>query len=214
VEAAVQWGDGSCVFIRGAFWLPILGWLIDAEYLKKLIDPIAIFTAVLAVSTIALWRATKRQIELAREEFISTHRPKLIVRQFGLAAQPQHGDILQVEFSIVNIGDSDANWQDIGGEVALSNGREWETPIDNIVRPISRAPIRSGERVGAVIQSRFRITADQIRGLGTASLIICAVGELTYVDALGTRRRTGFRRHFDAADNRFVIFPSDDEYSD
>src|SRR5439155_17726172 len=50
-------------------------------------DPVAVFTLVLAFSTIGLWIATvglylagEGQLKLARQEFIATHRPRVIVR--------------------------------------------------------------------------------------------------------------------------------------
>jgi hypothetical protein len=86
---------------------------------------VAAFTVILALSTIFLWiatrdaaRAARRQIGLARDEFISTHRPKLIVRQFQLdAPQPDH--IIKVHFSVINAGDTEATLRLIAAEVAL-----------------------------------------------------------------------------------------------
>jgi hypothetical protein len=51
----------------------------------------ALATLAVAAFTFTLWRSTKgmlaatnNSINLARDEFISTHRPKLIVRQFQI----------------------------------------------------------------------------------------------------------------------------------
>jgi hypothetical protein len=45
---------------------------------------IAAFTWTLWLATTAQGRLTQKSIDLARDEFISTHRPRLIVRQFIL----------------------------------------------------------------------------------------------------------------------------------
>jgi hypothetical protein len=46
-------------------------------------------------------------------------------------------------------------------------------------------------------------------------LIVCAVGEFTYADDLGTERRTGFRRNYDPRADMFSASPNQDqEYQD
>ena len=176
---------------------------------------IAAFTGTLWWSTHKLWKAGERQFKLTRDEFISTHRPKLIVRQFVLD-RPMPNQVVKINFSIINVGDTEATWRYIAAEVALWNGRYWEAPgIDHVVKPISKPPIKNGQRISATIQSRFSITAAQIRAVEQNELIICAVGELTYADVLGTQRRTGFRRNYDCSTDMFTASPySDHEYQD
>lgn len=70
----------------------------------------AIATVFVAIFTLTLWIVTGRSVQLARNEFIATHRPKIIVRHVLLA---DHGDELaqrdaQVDFVIANVGDTDA----------------------------------------------------------------------------------------------------------
>jgi len=85
-----------------------LGQLLSrAETWAALATIAAAFTYVLKRATDRLWDANKRQIELARDEFISTNRPKLIVRQFILQP-PAISDVVKVEFSIFNVGNTEA----------------------------------------------------------------------------------------------------------
>jgi hypothetical protein len=156
-----------------------------------------------------------RTIDLSKNEFISTHRPKLIVRQFVLT-KPEPDQIVKIDFSIINVGSTEATWRYLAAEVALWNGQYWEAPgIDHIIKPISLPPIKNGQRVSATIQSRFNITADQIRAVEKGNLIVCAVGELTYADALATNRRTSFRRNYDCSTDMFITSPNpDQEYQD
>jgi hypothetical protein len=176
---------------------------------------VAAFTLVLAA--VGAWQGIqlKRSVDLARSEFASVHRPKLIVRQFVLA-RPTPDQVLDVEFSIINIGDTEATWRYWHSEVALWNGKYWEEPgLDHIVKPISMPPIKNGQRVGVTVQSRFRITPAQIAAVEENKLIICAVGELTYADALGTQRRTSFRRNYNCSTDMFDASPHNDhEYQD
>lgn len=153
---------------------------------------IAAFTYALKRATDRLWDANKRQIALARDEFISTNRPKLIVRQLILQP-PVIKDVLKIDFSILNVGNTEATVRLIGAEVALWNGKFWEAPgIDVNVRPFGPRVIRNGERVSVTIISRFNLTATQLTAIQQGTFIICALGEFTYTDALGTERRTGF----------------------
>ena len=84
-------------------------------------------------------RQLSRQIKLAREEFISTHRPRLIVRQFQVdpvvAGQP-----ITVHLAMINIGDTDALPNLIACEVALWNNpaQHFEPPgIDKVQKTIN-----------------------------------------------------------------------------
>jgi hypothetical protein len=160
-------------------------------------------------------RLTRESIDLVRAEFISTHRPKLIVRQFQLDAPlPDH--IIKVHFSVINAGDTEATLRLIAAEVALWNGRYWEAPgIDFITRPVDPKVIQNGQRISLTIVSRFKITSAQIRAVEQKELIIGAVGEFTYTDVMGTERRTGFRRNHDFATDMFIASENtDQEYQD
>jgi hypothetical protein len=189
---------------------------------KATSDPIAMFTFVLASSTIGLWGATiglylagEKQFRLARDEFVSTHRPKLIVRQFQLDA-PKPDTAIRLRFSVLNVGNTEGTVRFIVAEAALWNGKYWEAPgIDPIVKPFGPRTIRNGERISVAIESRFKITDAQIKAVEMNALIICAVGEFTYTDRLGTERRIGFRRNYDVSTDMFVASQNtDQEYQD
>jgi hypothetical protein len=148
---------------------------------------------------------------LARDEFISTNRPKLIVRQFILQP-PVVNDVLKVDFSMFNVGNTEATVRGIAAEVALWNGRFWEPPgIDPNVKPFGPRAIRNGERISVTIMSRFNLTATQLTAIQQATFIICAVGEFTYTDALGTERRTGFRRNHQVTTDMFTASTNPDQ---
>jgi hypothetical protein len=83
---------------------------------KTTSDPIAFFTLALALSTIGLWLATiglyrsnRKQIELARAEFLSSHRPRMRLKHMWLTddtAWRLNGPI-EVNLDIVNIGNTE-----------------------------------------------------------------------------------------------------------
>jgi hypothetical protein len=75
----------------------------------------ALATIVIAIFTLTLWIATSKQarlardsIALARSEFISTHRPRVIIRNVTTTGVVVDYPI-SISFMIVNIGDSIAN---------------------------------------------------------------------------------------------------------
>jgi hypothetical protein len=176
---------------------------------------IGLFTFTLWTSNRQLLKTTNQSINLARDEFLSTHRPKLRVRQFVLDL-PTPENPLVVHFATVNVGATPANWRNIAAEVALWNGRSWEAPgVHQIVESINHPPIKSGQRLQVAIRSRFNISAEQIRAIEKGSLVVCAVGELTYADSSGVMRRTGFRRNYDIGADMFTASPNkDQEYED
>jgi hypothetical protein len=71
---------------------------------------IAWFTWTLRLSTDNLWEASKKQIELARVEFLSTHRPRMRIKHIWLV-HPTNWRLnqpLEVNLDIVNIGEAAA----------------------------------------------------------------------------------------------------------
>jgi hypothetical protein len=77
---------------------------IAAQAVAKYTEVLAWFTVVLAAVGLGQGCLIFWQGRLARREFISTHRPKLIVRQFQLDA-PRPNQPITVHFSIINVGD-------------------------------------------------------------------------------------------------------------
>src|SRR5262245_61776338 len=99
-------------------WLPYSN---GAEFVKtddneKVI--VASFTAVLALSTIGLWLATvslqrttnsldmagERQLDLARIEFLATHRPRIRFRHVWLLSELKHDTPLIGHVTCTNTG--------------------------------------------------------------------------------------------------------------
>lgn len=177
---------------------------------------IAAFTFTLWRSNKRLWDASERQFKLARDEFISTHRPRLIVRQFQLdPVFPNHK--ITVHFSVVNVGSTVAIPHYFAGEVALWNGRYFELPgIDPVIKPVEGLlRIANGQRITALAESRFVLSQSQHVNLAADKLIISVIGEITYADELGTEHRTGFRRTYNRQIDKFSRPDDpDDEYCD
>ena len=74
---------------------------------------VSVFTYTLWRSTNLLWAAGEKQFRLAREEFVSTHRPIIRVRRvfYGSmlgAEHLSHGDNFKIDILITNVGSSNA----------------------------------------------------------------------------------------------------------
>jgi hypothetical protein len=78
---------------------------------------IAAFTIVLAIVTNRQARFTRESIELARDEFNATHRPRITVRGFQTLTGGLADEDVSVIFLYVNTGDSDAIVTEIGTKI-------------------------------------------------------------------------------------------------
>jgi hypothetical protein len=176
---------------------------------------IAAFTIVLALVTGRQARLSRESIDLAREEFISTHRPKIIVYGLEFSGDLTEDKPVPVGFRYVNSGDTNAEITGFGTTIvriippALPAGLEF--------RPQTMEPpieVPSG-------MHGFRLTIDTIGADQIASFesvmysenVICA-GYVLYRDGNGTRRQTGFCRQYDAATGRWnAVQDPEYEYS-
>jgi hypothetical protein len=151
---------------------------------------IAAFTIVLALVTGRQARLSRESIDLAREEFISTHRPKIIVYGLEFSGDLTEDKPVPVGFRYVNSGDTNAEITGFGTTIvriippALPAGLEF--------RPQTMEPpieVPSG-------MHGFRLTIDTIGADQIASFesvmysenVICA-GYVLYRDGNGTRRQ-------------------------
>lgn len=190
------------------------------QALARYNEYLAWFTGILAIATIMIGAINGFQLWLARAEFVSTHRPKIIVRQFQIDPivydQP-----ITISFSVINAGDTTAFPRFAAGEVALWDVERqiYEAPgIDPVERPITVErvmTIESGERVTFSIVSRFQVSEAQCDAIDQHRFLIRCVGEITYLDERNIKRRTGFHRTYNSQSDIFAISRDpDQEYQD
>jgi hypothetical protein len=154
-------------------------------------DPINAYTAVMAMFTIVLaatsgWQGwlTRQTINLAREEFEASHRPKLEVK----FARNLGGD---VEITVINTGDTAANF--IEGRAMIVHVDALATvPSPHDLGPELSFTLRN--RFGPSVADRVRIPADDEAIFASAAgSAICIFGWIVYVpDVAGATRRTSF----------------------
>jgi hypothetical protein len=158
-------------------------------------------TAILALATLGLAIATRYQVRLARDEFAATHRPRLRIR----SAQLTYIEVDQVpqgRLTIVNVGDSAATITELFADIACRIGRAFGEGRPNLRNPqgIVRKVLNRGEHAEFFIISSDRIfPQDYQRHKFGQESGTCIVGKVTYADANGVIRATGFFRSYDRA---------------
>jgi hypothetical protein len=175
---------------------------------------IGIFTWVLAHVTNRQARLTREAIELANKEYISTHRPRIVLRDIHLIGE----DVL---YMLVNAGDTPAT---VIESWIFAEFVEDRTPLKPLRSAghddLGRLTFAAGEakdltyrlpdEVGFTIKwpeaTKIGIEGRPPR-LGKSYF----VGVLIYADDLGVRRRSIFRRHWDDDSLSFVRLNSDQE---
>jgi hypothetical protein len=168
---------------------------------------VAAFTFTLWISTSKQARLTGDSINLARQEFIATHRPHIIV--YGFDDQPVGGSDnapYQVQFRYVNKGNTRAYVTEIGS--ALVSPKLPSDFTDFKVKKFNPPlEVKSGFH-------GFKLTEDSVDYLkilfSDQDALFC-IGYIIYRDDNDTSRQTGFCRRYDPASSRWLKV-EDEEY--
>jgi hypothetical protein len=160
-------------------------------------DPIALFNLILAFSTVGLWvatislsRAGNSQIKLGREEFIATHRPKIIIHVVEITRREVEEDVfIGASILAFNIGESPARNVEVRGQIFMGDN----FAVD-VQRPVVKTFIEvlNGQKLRAEIKTDHRVV-NAAAGMRTGLHFYC-IGWIAYWDENGHRRETGFCR--------------------
>lgn len=188
----------------------------------------AVATAFIAAFTIVLARVTGKQarlttdaLNLARQEFVAVHRPRVVLRYIQGPFENEEGrQFIWVSFA--NIGTNTAVIEAFGADLAkrsIDTG-EWLPPgLDAGPNEISPIALKCGQRyVFAVTAMKVPDTEVemQIFREAVSDYQLCAVGVIRYKDGNGVARDTGFFRVLSADGKRFIVSEHDSgmEYQD
>jgi len=156
-----------------------------------------------------------RQNQLASDDFIATHRPKIIVTAFD--AKSILGESIEISFIFINAGESEAFVTGISYGIGIGES-ERKAPhrgIDSVFKPIKLAP---GDP--HPITANFGIKGDTallafymaLKGEGRQKLFLR--GKVAYEDKRGSHRETGFIRVYaPETEDWLKVENSDYEYS-
>jgi len=204
-------------------------------------DWVAFFTAALSVSTIFLWwetrsaaragaeqaRLTRESIGLGNKEFISSHRPRIVLRGINAIIQNPASGLVVIRFNVHNTGSSKATITEI--KFFVVGGAKDTMYFPKVVLSLPNLPhdIESGFDFEAIAGSGPD-WADIIQhGLNCVDAGYSAAAlkddniyfnfriTVFYQDILGGRRQTSAHRAFDFFERRFTLIEgSEFEYQD
>jgi hypothetical protein len=175
---------------------------------------IAAFTFTLWWSTKAMMKATQSTVDLARQEFVATHRPRVILRYIQGPFYNDEGHQF-IWLTFVNTGANDATIEAFGGDLAYRGGfnEAWESPgLDAALKDIDSITLVCGQRHVFTVTAKTSSNTDEaISKSAWPGFQICAVGQLRYKDGSGISRHTGFFRVLDDEGVNFVVSKHDSE---
>jgi hypothetical protein len=186
---------------------------------------VSAFTIVLAYSTRYQGRLTREAIKLARDEFNATHRPRIIIHSVELAYEAPENDEGEerIGASVIyfNVGDTPARITAVTGNIQsrrspFASGLGTGIGVRLTSLPVPDDWIESG--VSNVLAIRSTATLEEVlfreqvsASAGREERLVC-IGQITYEDAAGIRRETGFCRHFDRPTERWFPVENHPEY--
>jgi hypothetical protein len=197
---------------------------------------IALFTATLFLVTNRQVRLARDALDLAREEFISSHRPRLRIRnvivndvQVNITAPGQQAtqrdrrppfqpnNQITGQLSVANIGDTEARVVTSHCEVfwtdkPLPMRRPYEFKADNVFVP-DGIKIAAGHSIpGSFNSTKLMTEIGHAIALGRDTWKIYVMGWILSIDKRKISRRTAFcreYRHIDGGRGRF--YPIEDQ---
>lgn len=143
-------------------------------------------------------KAAQTSAELARSEFIATHRPRLRVYGFEVDGWDTHGVPLSVLFRAQNVGESPARILRVEGTIFIA-------PRNTL--PLQRAihlgfirdrdlPLASGERDAFEVDDGPVLTEYNATAVYAGQTPVYCIGRVTYRDDNMVEREIGFCRRF------------------
>jgi hypothetical protein len=178
---------------------------------RTLTDPVAyytfwltLFTGALAVVGIAQWGLVGQQIQLGRQEFIATHRPRVKIRHIYWTGGRLADGIARplVEIHITNVGDAVAEITKIAVDFnVVTAGDILGGNMDPRANSLSVSRCGLGDTlIIKTIGSTIQLDAGQVRRLVSRAANIYCFGYIEYTDLsdheFRKTRRTAFCRMF------------------
>lgn len=147
--------------------------------------------------------------DLARKEFISTHRPKIILRD--ATSEQDMEELIVMKYILANIGETPAKIVACALNVNVFKGWGFAPDnlpaVDSVDSDIDSIPLKPGEQVHLSFTSptlRWRGDNDTCHAFIEPEYGMFFSGYIVYEDDARTRRHTGFRRKFFLDQHRFL----------
>jgi hypothetical protein len=200
-------------------------WLVYVTAILVLVTfGLAIYTAKLWQTTRQSLDITKESVDLARKEFVSAYRPKLIIRSVTIKPQTypavpiEEGKPVVVEGVVVNVGNTPTEIVEsnvtvlVGGP--MFHARTPFGPSNNNINGVKLVPGGAYTFWLSSEQIDFKNASD-LYSLAKGEKVIYFFGFIMYRDDIGNTRRTAYCRRYDPIAERFTIVNDPDyEYTD
>jgi hypothetical protein len=174
----------------------------------------------------SLARSTKKAIDVARDEFLSSNRQKIRVKRFWLASDIWQGVPIIINMTCVNNGTTDAILAEIGFKFFVVK-KDKLIPIEPNIPAILKL---GGARLSCarnwitnnIIEGKILTNEENVKIQNQTYELYC-VGYISYLDEAKRMRITGFCRVLSFPENtlahigncRFRVFRDRDyEYAD
>ena len=190
--------------VAGRVHIPLF-WLCEGAFIDENNGTLgALATIAIAAFTLTLWRATtehgrltREVLDLARDEFNATHRPRLRVYAFEVADRDlPHDRPITVLFQVRNVGETNARLIKLEGCIRIEARRDRHLEPGIPFRDIKDLDITlvSGEREAFQIEDGTTATEENATSIYANQTPILCIGRITYEDGSGNKRETGFCR--------------------
>lgn len=153
------------------------------------------------------WREAQRSANVAHQDFVATHRPRIRVR--FIVDDSDSVGARKAWITIANVGESVATIMAIGGGLSVRSRltKNWAAPGVKTSAEGRGAPadnvLRAGESRTYWISSPSNVSASQLQEMTNAESDLIACGEIRYRDSNHILRHTGFFWRWNPMDREF-----------
>jgi hypothetical protein len=191
-------------------------WGMTAEEVTAIFTlALVIVGALTAIVFICQSILLRNQVKTAREEFISTHRPKIRIR-YVVSPNPIIGQQPTAEIHAANIGETSAVLKEIGVDIFTRiKGKPNSGLFNAIPKEFSDVlTVPPGKEANMQTIGGSCLTEDHVAGILQGTIELCLLGIINYVDGNNVARSTSFFRIYNPNSLRFVCTAENDEYAE
>jgi hypothetical protein len=174
-----------------------------------------LFVVGLITAPFLVWQVIllAKQVRLARQEFIATHRPQLRLGRFYLRKPLAPGEEPTMIFVAQNIGHSAANVTEVRS-ASIVLGIEDRFPRNMGIsspEPFT-TKLQSGQSEVFATNGNGPLNDGDHEAVQEGKRILYFVGVVAYLDDVGNRREVGFCRRYSVWTQQFDSWPTEFEY--
>lgn len=155
----------------------------------------------------------RKQHEVGRLQYFAANRPRLRIRDvYMLTVEDQTGERIWINFRVVNTGATPANiYQGVAFGWITTGPLPWPRRTGEGVHALPTQTIGEGQVTSMSIPTDYTAQSLELWHNMPGGFGLYLIGSLTYTDATGSYRETGFARRLNRESSRFTAV-DDPEY--